>query len=82
MLLLDEYEKNEMYEECKIIKDALDDYFEAYGQSLAKDVMLPTNMAMYLSEKNQDMLKKYNINIDEAVARENAIKIKKELKSF
>jgi hypothetical protein len=75
-LVLQEYEDQELYEECAIIKSAIEDYKSKYENKIPKEIGFPTQLSTYMSKEHQDTLKKYNINIEEESAKEKATLIK------
>lgn len=83
LLVLKEYEDKELYEECAIIKNALEDYKDKYKTKIPKDVNFPTHISVYNGEKHQQMLRKFNIVVEEKFAKEKAklIKIKLPIKN-
>lgn len=82
LLVLDEYEKREYYEECAIIKEALDEHnsnFMKEVRSVSKNIPFPTNLVDYESEKFQKILDKYGVVVTKKVAKEKATLIKLKL---
>lgn len=76
LLVLDEYEKEERYEECAIIRDALKKYKKRFDNKFPKGVSFPTSMDMYRSRENLDLMKRLNISIDYKSAKDKAKLIK------
>lgn len=84
LLVLDEYVKKEWYEECAIIKKALDEYNITQvntkkAQDITGPIVFPTSLEGYNSKKFQSLLKKYDIIVDEKTAKEKATRIKLKL---
>lgn len=77
LIVLDEYEQDENYEECAIIKKALDEYNKT--QFKVSKISSPTRLIDYKGEKFQNILKKHNIVVDEKHAQEKATLIKLKL---
>lgn len=76
LLVLKDYEDEELYEECAIIKNALDEYKTKYEKQLPKEVVFPTNITAYTGKQYQDMVRRCNIVVEEKVAKEKATLIK------
>lgn len=82
LLILKEYEDKEMYEECSIIKKALDEYNEIKIKGVVnkkmpfEDITLPTHISTYKTDKFQNLLRKYGAEVDEKEAKEKAQLIK------
>lgn len=76
LLVLEEYEKTELYEECAIIRDALTDYKNNYRNQFPKEIKFPMHASEYRSKSCQDMLEKHNLTIEDKVAKEKATLIK------
>lgn len=84
LLVLDEYVKKEWYEECAIIKKALDEYnITKVNTKKVNDItgpiIFPTSLDGYNSEKFQKVLQQYNISVEEKAAKEKARLIKLKL---
>lgn len=76
LLVLEEYEKNEFYEECAIIRDAIKDYRVKYDSKSPKDLSFPTSLEVYKGKEHQSMLKKFDIVVEDNLAKEKAKLIK------
>ena len=76
LLVLEEYENSEMYEECAIIRDAIKEYQLEYGSKLPKGLSFPTSVEAYRAKAHQDMMKNFNIVVEESAAKEKAKLIK------
>ena len=82
LLVLKDYEDKELYEECSIIKKALDEYNEIQIKGVVankipdEDIYLPTKLSSYKDEKFQAILKRYGAEVEEKVALEKAKLIK------
>lgn len=76
LLVLEEYEGDELYEECAIIRDALTEYRDKYKEKFPKDMVFPTSVVMYKDNKHQDMMNRLNIIVKEEDAKEKAKLIK------
>ena len=74
-MVLKDYEDNEWYEECAIIKNAINEY----QKNLPESVEIPTHISIYRENKFQKMLEASNIIIEEKVAEEKATFIKLKL---
>ena len=79
LLVLEEYEKNEIYEECAIIRDALKKYKDKYESKFPNGLKLPMHASVYRGKKCQDMMEKYGIAVEEKEAKEKATLIKLKL---
>lgn len=87
LLVLDEYVSKEFYEECIIIKEALDEYNETKvkkNKHLIGDIIFPTNLTEYKGLKFQKQLLDSNIVVEDSQAKEKAtlIKLKLPLKKW
>jgi hypothetical protein len=84
LLVLDEYEGLELYEECAIIKKALDKYNKTkvnkpvVTQYTGK-IEFPTKLSDYKNEKFQRILRGYKIEVKEKEAKDKATLIKLKL---
>ena len=84
LLVLDEYEGKELYEECAVIKKALDEYnntkvnIETVNK-LTGPLIFPTRLEEYKEGKFQKILQDYNIIVEEKSAKEKATLIKLKL---
>ena len=76
LLVLKDYEESENYEECAIIKGALEDYKEKYSSKFPKDLKFPMHLSSYNDKGHQDMMKRLNIVVEEKTAKEKATLIK------
>ena len=82
LLVLKDYEEEEKYEECHIIKSALDDYNKVsikgtINEKLQdEEIQLPTHITEYYSDKFQKILTKYGIEVEEEDAKKKAKRIK------
>lgn len=82
LLVLKDYEEEEKYEECYIIKSALDDYntFKIKGiindKIQEEEILLPTHINQYYSKTYQKILNKYGIEVEEEDAKKKAKRIK------
>jgi hypothetical protein len=84
LIVLEEYEGLELYEECANIKKALDKYNSTVVNSKGATkytgkINFPTKLSDYQSESFQKMLKRYNIKVEEEEAQEKATLIKLKL---
>lgn len=84
LLVLSEYSNKEWYEECAIIKTALDEYNTTkVNTKKIKDItgpiIFPTSLDGYKSQNFQKVLRDYNIIVGEKVAKEKATLIKLKL---
>jgi len=84
LLVLEEYSNKELYEECAIIKKALDEYNSTkVGTQKISDItgpiVFPTSLVGYNSKNFQKILKDYNIVVEEKSAKEKATLIKLKL---
>jgi hypothetical protein len=84
LLVLEEYEGLELYEECVTIKKALDKYNSTVlnREGVTKytgKIEFPTKLSDYQSESFQKMLKGYNIKVEDKEAQEKATLIKLKL---
>lgn len=87
LLVLEEYVSKEFYEECALIKEALDEYNETKvkkNQHILGDILFPTSLEEYKSQRFQTVLKNYNIIVEDKQAKEKAtlIKLKLPLKKW
>lgn len=76
LLVLEEYEGKELYEECAIIRDAITEYRIKHGSELPRELIFPTSIKMYRGKAHQDMLEKLDIVIEDKLAKEKAKLIK------
>ena len=74
-MVLNDYETLEQYEECAIIRDSISKYYTKYEKHL-KNVSTPRSLEQYKDHKHQKMLHKYNIIVEDKLAREKANLIK------
>lgn len=84
LLVLDEYEKKELYEECAIIKKALDEYNDTQVNTkkvtdIVGKINFPTSLSKYNSQEFQKILQDYNIIVEDKSAKEKATLIKLKL---
>lgn len=73
-MVLKDYENEELYEECAIIRDALIEFRDKYSSKFPKGLKFPTSVEEYQSKECQDVMKK--LNIEEKSAKEKATLIK------
>lgn len=76
LLVLKDYEDAELYEECAIIKNALENYEVKYKSKLPKELIFPMHVSDYNSKPYQDMMRKLDITVEEKLAKEKATLIK------
>lgn len=74
-MVLNDYEILEQYEECSIIRDSISKYYKKYEKHL-KNVSTPKSLEQYKDYTHQRMLNKYNIVVEDDLAREKANLIK------
>lgn len=84
LLVLEEYSRKEWYEECAIIKAALDEYNLTKVNikkvnDITGPIIFPTSLDGYKEKKFQDVMKKYDIVVEEKIAKEKATLIKLKL---
>ena len=84
LLVLEEYEGLELYEECATIKKALDKYnctvVNRVGiTKYTGKIEFPTKISQYQSKSFQKILEGYNIKVEEKEAQEKATLIKLKL---
>lgn len=79
LMVLKDYEDEELYEECAIIKNALEEYKDKYQTQLPKEVVFPTHVNDYKGKAYQEMIQRYNITVEDKVAKEKATLIKLKL---
>lgn len=84
LLVLEEYEGLELYEECAIIKKALDEYNRTRVNKVevtkwTGDIEFPTKLSVYKSDKFQKVLEGYNIKVGSKEAKDKATLIKLKL---
>ena len=84
LLVLEEYENKELYEECAIIKKALDEYNETKVNTekvnkITGPITFPTSLRDYEGKNFQKVLESYNIKVEEKSAKEKATLIKLKL---
>ncbi len=79
LLVYKEYQDEELYEECAIIRDALKEHKDKYQNRFPADINIPTHISEYETSAHQAMLEKYNIVVEEKVAKEKAALIKLKL---
>lgn len=63
LLVLDEYEEDQYFEECAHIKKAIDLYNKEYEEEMGEDIssLLPTSLKEYESEAFQATLRKVDL---------------------
>lgn len=76
LMVLKEYEGKELYEECAVIKNALEEYRDRYIEELPKNVVFPLHLSVYKSKKYQDKMKELDIEIKQDVLEDKANLIK------
>lgn len=82
LLVLDEYEKRELYEECFFIKKALDEYNNSKikkHKNIIGPIDFPTSISDYRKPSFQKVLEKGKIIVEEKLAKEKATLIKLKL---
>ncbi len=76
-MVLTEYEDLELYEECAIIKKALEEYESKYVKNkITETIIFPFHLREYNSKAYQDQLLDLNIEVKKETARDKATLIK------
>lgn len=78
LMVLDDYEKQEIYEECAVIRDAITDYMEKYKDKLP-NIKFPRHLSEYEGVEHQSLLESKNIIVENKFARDKARLIKIQL---
>lgn len=76
LLVLKDYEDQELYEECAIIRDALKEYRDTDASKFPVGLSFPMHINVYNEKSCQDALKAMNIIVEEKTAKEKATFIK------
>ena len=76
LLVLKDYEDEEYYEECAIIRDAITEYREKYASKLPKDLMFPISVSQYKNKSHQSLMNRLGLVVEENTAKEKATLIK------
>jgi hypothetical protein len=79
LLVLKDYEDQELYEECALIRDALKEHRDKYSKLQPSEMLTPRHINEYESEHHQKMLHKFGIKTDDKAAKEKAKLIKLKL---
>ena len=74
--MLKEYEDAEYYEECAIIRNALQDYKDKYANKFPKELNFPMHISEYKAKAHQDIMRKLDIVVEDKLAKEKATLIK------
>lgn len=79
LLVLKDYEDQELYEECALIRDALKKHRDEHSKFQPSEMITPKHINEYKSEKHQKILHKFGIKVDDKAAKEKAKLIKLKL---
>lgn len=76
LLVLKDYEEQELYEECAIIRDALIEYRDTDASKFPKELKFPMHITSYNEKSCQEVLESMDIIVEEKTAKEKATFIK------
>lgn len=74
--MLKDYEDEEFYEECAIIRDAIKDYKEKYASKFPKELVFPVSVSQYKDKSHQSLMERLGLVVEEKSAKEKATLIK------